>query len=409
LKSSGAALRAHFAQSLRDLGFTASLGDPDVWMRPAEKEDGFKYYEYVLVYVDDQLTISMDPKAITDALQAQPFNYVLKDVGPPKRYLGATVGPYDLDGINTWFISAEGYLEKAIPAIEEKFGKLETLFAKSKLGAPAAHDYHPEIDESPLLTGDDMSLYQSYVGIMRWACELGRIDMAHTGATMAKFMAAPREGHIVGLVKAFAYLKKHLRSKIVVDPIPRDWSDLEWETGDWREFYPDAEESIPDSIPEVRGRAVQINLFVDSAHATCLVSRRSTTGIVIFLNGTPVLWYSKRQNTIESSTFGSEFVAAWIAAEMNDALRLKLRWFGIEIDGPTNGFCDNESVVKNVSKPESTLKKKHNAICYHKVRECVASGALRIRHEPGTSNLSDLLTKFLPAPAHKKCCVRIMY
>ncbi len=65
----------------------------------------------------------------------------------------------------------------------------------------------------------------------------GRIDLAHCGATMAKFMAAPREGHIAGLVKAFAYVKKHLRSKIIVDPFPRDWSNLDWDAGDWREFH----------------------------------------------------------------------------------------------------------------------------------------------------------------------------
>ena len=62
--------------------------------------------------------------------------------------------------------------------------------------------------------------------------------------------------------------------------------------------------------------------------------------------------------------------------------------FGIPIDGPTNGFCDNESVVKNATRPESTLSKKHNSIAYHKTRECVAYKAIHIAHEPGKSNLS---------------------
>jgi hypothetical protein len=124
-------------------------------------------------------------------------------------------------------------------------------------------------------------------------------------------------------------------------------------------------------------------MFCDAAHATDLVTRRSTTGIIFFLNGTPIHWYSKRQNTIESSTFGSEFVALKIAAEMNDALRYKLRMFGIAIEGETNGFCDNSSVVKNVTTPESTLNKKHITIAYHKVRECVAMKALHIHFEKG--------------------------
>jgi hypothetical protein len=58
LKSSGAAWRAHLAGTLKSLGFTSSLADPDVWYRAASKPDGFEYYEYVLAYVDDILVLS---------------------------------------------------------------------------------------------------------------------------------------------------------------------------------------------------------------------------------------------------------------------------------------------------------------------------------------------------------------
>jgi hypothetical protein len=87
-----------------------------------------------------------------------------------------------------------------------------------------------------------------------------------------------------------------------------------------------------------------------------------------------------------------EFVALKIAVEMNDGLRYKIRMFGIPLDGPTNGFCDNESVVHNATIPESTLQKKYNSIAYHKCRESVAQGALRIKHERGKFNCCDILT-----------------
>ena len=61
LKSSGAAFRALLAESLHDLGYKPSLADPDVYMRPAVKSNRFKYYEYVLTYVDDVLCISDNP------------------------------------------------------------------------------------------------------------------------------------------------------------------------------------------------------------------------------------------------------------------------------------------------------------------------------------------------------------
>ena len=70
---------------------------------------------------------------------------------------------------------------------------------------------------------------------------------------------------------------------------------------------------------------------------------------------------------VETSAFGSEFIAAKMATEIIQALRYKLHVIGIPIDGPTNMFCDNEAVVRNSTMPESMLRKKHVAICYHRV------------------------------------------
>ena len=117
-----------------------------------------------------------------------------------------------------------------------------------------------------------------------------------------------------------------------------------------------------------------------------------------YVNRAPILWYSKRQNTVETSTFGSEFVAARIAVEMVEGLRYKLRMMGVQVDRPTNVFRDNAAVVMNTTKPESTLKKKHNAIAYHRVREAQAAGVIRIAKEDGETNMADVLTKSLPGP-----------
>ena len=105
---------------------------------------------------------------------------------------------------------------------------------------------------------------------------------------------------------------------------------------------------------------------------------------------------------MESSTFGSEFVAMRIAKDMAIALRYKLRMFGIPIDGAADVFCDNQGVVKNTSLPESVLSKKHNAINYHAVREAVAAGIMRVAKEDGETNLADLLTKSLNLPKWKR-------
>jgi hypothetical protein len=121
------------------------------------------------------------------------------------------------------------------------------------------------------------------------------------------------------------------------------------------------------------------------------------------------VWYSKRQNTVESSTFGSEFVALRTATELIEGLRYKLRMFGILIYGPTDVFSDNQSVVTSSSVPTSMLSKKHNAICYHRVREACAAGTIRVAKEDTKYNLADLFTKTLPTPRRQELLRHICY
>jgi hypothetical protein len=129
----------------------------------------------------------------------------------------------------------------------------------------------------------------------------------------------------------------------------------------------------------------------------------------IFVHNAPIIWISKRQNTVEAATFGSKFVALWICKELIVALRYKLRMFGVPIEGPANFFYDNHGVVKNVSIPESTLMKKHNAINYHAVREATAAGILRVGKEDGETNLADVLTKALNGEKRWNICWHIMW
>ena len=111
-------------------------------------------------------------------------------------------------------------------------------------------------------------------------------------------------------------------------------------------------------MPEARGEEVDITVFVDTDHAGNRVMRRSHTGVIIYVNMAPILWYSKHQNTVESSTFGSEFIAQYIATDLIEAFQYKLRMFGGPLSGPARVLCNNESVVKRSMYVESKLKKK---------------------------------------------------
>ncbi|KAI2511614.1 Reverse transcriptase (RNA-dependent DNA polymerase) [Fragilaria crotonensis] len=268
--------------------------------------------------------------------------------------------------------------------------------------------YRPEVDTTPELDAKRANYFQGLIGVLRWICELGRIDILVDVAMLSRFLAAPRRGHLDQVFHIFAYLKRYNRSSMVFDETEPVFHESWFQKCDWSECYPGACEAVPPDAPEVRGQSVSMSCFVDADHAGCRVTRRSHTGVLIFVNRAPILWYSKRQNTVEASTFGSEFIAAKVAVEMIEGLRYKLRMMGVQVDGPTNVFCDNESVVKNSTRPESTLKKKHNAIAYHRVREAQAAGIVRIAKEDGETSLADILTKCLPGPRLRQLCSRVL-
>jgi hypothetical protein len=138
---------------------------------------------------------------------------------------------------------------------------------------------------------------------------------------------------------------------------------------------------------------LKLTVIVDASHATDLVTRRSITGFLLFIGITPIKWYSKRQNTVETSTYGSELVAMRIALEALLDLRYTLRMLGIGFEETSTLLSDNQSIIVNTQLPTSNLKKKHNAVAYHKCREAVAARIIRTGHINGISNIADILTK----------------
>jgi hypothetical protein len=399
LKSSGASWRAMLAQTLRDIGFEDTRADPDVWRRLATREDGTDYYELLLVYVDDILLVSHAPRPTLEQIGK---TYELKEgsLQSPDTYLGAQIYVHGLpDGRSAWAMSSEKYVKNAVRTVETLLREDgQEYHLKTTAHVPFPTSYKPELDFSKELNEDMISRYRQLIGILRWAVELGRVDLYLETATLSQYLAAPREGHLEAVYHIFAYLKKHNKMALVFDPksVTLDESGFaNVPTKAWHEFYGDVVEELPPRCPKPLGRAVDITCFVDADHAGNVITRRSHTGILIFVQNAPILWFSKKQNTVESSSFGSEFVALRAARDMIVALRYKLRMFGVPVVGPASILCDNQGVVKNTSLPESTLSKRHNAINYHAVREAVAAGIIRVGKEDGETNLADGFTKVL--------------
>ncbi len=412
LRSAGNSWRSSLAAALEDMGFKSTRADPDVWIRPAVRDDGFEYYEMLFVYVDDILAISHKARTVIDEVTSY---YKAKEgsIKEPDLYLGANISKIQTqDGREVWASSPRAYVKSAIQVVEQLFEEDgEGYVLKSNVKNPLPSGYKPELDITDELGAELASRYLQLIGIARWAVELGRIDIFLEVSTLSQYQANPRIGHLEALYHCFAYMKSHPdMGKLAYDSKkPVIDESVFQKDADWTDFYGDVEEELPPKMPEPRGNSVIISAFVDANHAGNVVTRRSHTGILIYVNNALITWFSKRQNTVESATFGSELVALRIAKEKIVELRYKLRMFGIPLDGPANVFCDNKGVVMNTSIPESTLHKKHNAINYHAVREAVAAGILRVGKEDGQTNLSDLLTKQIAGQRRWDLCWNIMW
>ena len=173
-------------------------------------------------------------------------------------------------------------------------------------------------------------------------------------------------------------------------------SFLEIEQPEWKYIYGECEEQLPPNMPEPRGKPVTITTFIDANLMHDMVTGRSVTGIIHMMNKTPIEWFCKRQNQVETATYGSEFMALRIGVEQIMELRYMLRMLGVPVEGPSWILGDNKSVITSSTIPSSTLKKRWNALSYHRVREAVAAGIVNVIHLPGIENPADVLTKFLP-------------
>jgi hypothetical protein len=386
LKSSSARFHEHLSVRLRQMGYKPSKADPDLWYTKVGD-----HYEYVARFVDDVISFSKDPMAIMRALEK---HYVMKGVGKPQYYLGGDVvelgEEWHKEGIYTAF-SAETYVKSNMDKLATMCGK--TQFADKK--TPFSDTYHPELDDSPLLAPDDISKYKSLLGSGNWLITLGRFDIQYAVSTMSQYSMAPRSGHMDELQRVFGYLQKYPDGRIAIDIAdPPVRKDTVYTTGQqWLEFYPDAEEDIPADMLEPAGMEARLTIFVDADHARNQVTRRSVTGIMMLLNNTPLVWISKRQKTVETSTYGSELVAARIAIDLVIEMRYKLRLLGVRLEDQTVMLGDNMSVVLNTTIPSSNLKKKHLACSYHRVREAIAGKFVKFGHVRSEDNLADINTK----------------
>ena len=147
-------------------------------------------------------------------------------------------------------------------------------------------------------------------------------------------------------------------------------------------------------------------MYVDAYHTGDQKLRQLRSRFIIYLNLAPIVWMSKKQATVETSVFGAKFVAMKLGMETLQGLWFKLQMMGIPVAGPSSVYGDNMYVIRNTQRPESTLKKKPNSVCYHAVRESVAMGKMRTAYVSSNENRADICTKIILGCQNQQNLVR---
>ena len=178
MESAGAEFRNHLVDCTKNLGYTPCSADPDLWLKPmARPSYGFKYYVYILLYVDDAMVFHHGALDVLSNIDKN-FKFKPNSIGDPDIYLGAKLKKTRMDnGVWEWANSPARYVRESVKNVEIYLRGLnnDRRALSKKAENPFVMGYAPEMDEYPVLDPDLVSYYQSLIGIVRWMVEIGRV------------------------------------------------------------------------------------------------------------------------------------------------------------------------------------------------------------------------------------------
>ena len=194
--------------------------------------------------------------------------------------------------------------------------------------------------------------------------------------------------------KIFGYIRKIPHATVQFQMDLPDYLQLSTPHYDWEQLvYGDLRELRPSDAPKPLGNPIVTSSYKDVNLMHDLLTGRSVTGILHFVNKTLIDWYAKKQATVKTATYGSKFVSARTCVEQIIDLRNTLHYLGVPISDHSYMFGDNKSVINSSVMPHLKLNKRHMMLSLHKVRECIASGMVKFYHITGYINPADILSK----------------
>ena len=359
--------------------------------------------------VDDLAIGGGDPDVIRDLVRTicAQDGIDLRDEGVLSSFNGVDVAQTD----RYIKISCESYIDKLLahygwsaPGTRDTDTKpIEPLAASTLTQMFADYESAPRADtaEADQLALDAGFSYRSVLGALIYAYVVARPDIGYAVTTLARFSDHPAKVHYDALRRVARYLR-----------MTKHWGLMYWRRtplmslppGDFQPLSSDP--SLP-SFPQPSDPTVLAG-YVDAAHATDLITRRSITGLVFMLAGGPIAYKAKIQSTVSTSSTEAEFLAAVHAAKIAKYLRSILLELGYPQSDPTVLYEDNAAAILMINASRPTPRSRHIDIQHFAIQEWKVNREIILEHIPGVVNSADSLTKSLGSTLHHRHACRLM-
>ena len=353
LKQSPRMWQQHFASVAASLGFERLKSDSNLYFQPERRC-------YMLCYVDDLLIFG--DKKTTEFL----FSELQKQLC--LRSEGVLEPGTSISFLGRCITRREDSIEMSMPTsyIDKMLEQLDMLKCRHA-ATPGIDALRKLIDSEELLSPEDHKLYLRIVGQLLWLSSI-RPDIQFAVKDLSRGLTSPTEDHRTKMKTLLRYLAGTKPMVLTLRP---------------------------KIIPHSKQTTFDIDTYVDSDWAGCATSRRSTSGMALYFLGTLITSQSRTQATVALSSGEAELYA--IGLGVSESLFIRSLLLESQLSKNVNIRIHTDSTAgKSMATRFGTSKKtKHVQLRFLFIQELVASGVVSIKKVSGTSNPSDVMTKYI--------------
>jgi hypothetical protein len=344
-------------KTLHSIGFKGDDADKCLFCRRCKKG-----ICYIAVYVDDNLMVG-DIDAIDDTIKSlEKHGYILKIQEDLKDYLSCQI-LFSNNATQAWVCQPH-----LVSTIKSEFGEeVESVRNCLTPGTPGKM-LTKEKDDTLILSPEKHSRYRTGVGKLLYLVKYSRPDIANCVRELSKCLDGPTETSYKELLRAIKYVLNTNDKGLKMHQMSGASRDI-----------------------------VTINCYTDSDYAGDPDTRRSVSGHVMYLDGSPISWRSKSQSTVTLSSTEAEWIALCDAVKEVMFLFNVLADMEINVELPVQVHVDNQGAVHMSKNNSTTSRTKHIDVRYKYIRELIDDGMIEVTFVPTRDNDADLFTKNLPS------------